>query len=202
MKLSTAIFDLDGTLIDSEDQWNQAFTKVLVNLGAKDVGNNPTEFGLPLEDNWRKLLEKYNINTDKSMKELRRLTYYAYSKILSEVRMKDGASDFLGRLENRGIKLALATNCERWIVEEIFAIFDIEKFFDAVVTGEEVSRRKPDPEMFLVAADKLDTDPGECLVIEDSLSGIKAAAGAGMKYININDTKGFSEITTGLIDSL
>ena len=79
----------------------------------------------------------------------------------------------------------MATSNTWDIVENIFDYLHIEKYFDSVTTGEEVSFKKPEPDIFLVALDKMGIEPERCLVFEDSESGIEAAKGAGMKVIGI-----------------
>lgn len=75
MKISAAIFDLDGTIIDSREQWAKAFLEVLKILGKNPPDEDPVEHGFPIEDNWRIILPKYQIKTDKTVEELKDLTY-------------------------------------------------------------------------------------------------------------------------------
>lgn len=99
--------------------------------------------------------------------------------------IKRGLEVFIKSLRDSGIKIALATSNVWYIYEKVMAKVPIENFFDSVTTGEEVANKKPAPDLFLAAADKLDATPEECLVIEDSASGIKAAHQAGMRVIAI-----------------
>jgi HAD superfamily hydrolase (TIGR01549 family) len=215
MKLAAVIFDLDGTLIDTEDAWGRAFAETLRSLGARNVDDHPEEFGLPIDDNWRMLLVKYKITTDKKIDELRTITYQNYVKTLREVTLIEGAKDFLDSLKGMGIKIALATNCEWWVVEKIFDYLGLNEFFDATVMAEETSNQKPAPEALLLASDKLGELPGNCLVVGDSLTDVEAAKHAGMKVAIIDSSKrekwikgadltvgSFSEITPEAIDQL
>ncbi len=83
------------------------------------------------------------------------------------------------------MKLALATSNSWWVVEKIFAKLNVEHFFDSITTAEEVSNKKPSPEIFLSASEKLMIDPEFCLIIEDAQSGIEAAHGAKIKVVGL-----------------
>lgn len=185
MKISAVIFDLDGTVLDNEDEYGAAFKKVLESLGAKVNTNYPQTGGIGVKENWPGLLKKYHLKTRKSLDELASDTQKEYLKLLSKVRVKKGLENFIKQLREDGIKTALATSNVWFIVERVFEEIPIEGLFDSVATGEEVVNKKPSPDLFLVAADKLDVAPEECLVIEDSHSGIEAAHEAGMRVIAI-----------------
>ncbi|MGA3292235.1 MAG: HAD family phosphatase [Candidatus Microgenomates bacterium] len=215
MILSAVIFDLDGTLINSSGLWSKAFSEVLKSLGKEPISEHPEIPGVGIEDNWRILLVKYNITTDKTLDELKSLTYKHYVKFLQDIKLIEGARNFLENLRESNIEIALATNCEWWVVEEVFKKLDLDGVFDATVTGEEILNKKPFPDAFLLAADKLDVPAKDCLVIGDTQSDIDAAKSAGMKVIIISDLEDeknltgadlivgkFSEITPKLIAQL
>lgn len=215
MKISAVIFDLDGTLIDSEDQWSKAFVKVLKRLGKTVTEKSPQIQGLSNKSNWNILLSKYDIKTNKSLDELEHLTLVEYAKLIGQITLRDGGVELIESLKDSGIKVALATSTEWWIVEKVFENLKIEGLSDSVTTGEEVINKKPAPDTFLKAADKLGLTAEECLVIEYSLSGIEAVKEAGMKVIAVDwnggkkelkkadlVVEGFSEITPKVLDDL
>ena len=185
MKPSAVIFDLDGTVLDNEDEYGASFKKVLESLGAKDVSDFPHVRGIGVKENWPGLVEKYDIKTDKPSEVLARLTQEEYLKQIESVTIKDGLREFVDSLKEKGIKTALATSNDRWIVDKIFEKLRLDSFFDMVTTGEEARLKKPEPDLFLVTADKLGVTPSECLVIEDAASGIAAAHSAGMKAVGL-----------------
>jgi beta-phosphoglucomutase len=185
MNISAVIFDLDGTVLDNEDEYATSFKNVLESLGAKDIPDFPHVRGIGVKENWPVLLEKYKIKTDKTPEILAHLTQQEYLKQLNTVTLKPGLEEFVGLLREKGIATALATANEYLIVEEVLTKLKLESYFDAVTTAEEVRFSKPDPDLFLVAADKLGYPANECLVIEDSQSGITAAHAAGMHSIGI-----------------
>lgn len=215
MKFVAVIFDLDGTLIDSRDQWGKAFAEVLRSLGKNVTDSHPEIPGVSIEDNWQMLIKKYQVTTDKTLDDLRTLTYRYYVKLLPEISLMEGARDFLDSLKDSGIRIGLATSCEWWVVDEVFKKLSLDGIFDATITSEETPNKKPFPDAFLLAADKLDTPPEGCLVVGDTPSDIEAARSAGMKVIVIsggrdkNSLKGadlivenFPEITPEVIDAI
>ncbi len=185
MKSSAVIFDLDGTVLDNEDEYGASFKKVLESLGATDVPDIPQVGGIGVKENWPILLEKYGVETKKSMEELAHETQEEYLKQLDKVTLKAGFEDYISSLRKAGIKTALATSNGWWVVDDVFEKLKLEKYFDIVTTGEEVEYKKPDPALFLLTADKLGVGPEDCLVIEDAASGIEAAKKAGMKVFAI-----------------
>ena len=185
MKLLAVIFDLDGTVLDNEDEYGIAFKEMLSKLGKKTDSEFTHTQGIGMEENWKKLIPKYKIKTKKSTKELSKETQKAYLKMLSRVTLKEGVRGFIKDLKDSGIFVALATSNTWPTVEKVFDTLSLEGVFDTMTTGEEAKLKKPNPEIFLLTAQKLGVDPEDCLVIEDTEAGIKAAKDAGMKVIAI-----------------
>ncbi len=187
MKIAAVIFDLDGTVLSNEDEYGLAFKKVLGRLGAKVHTDYPQTGGIGVKENWPGLLRKYKVKTKKSLDELASETQEEYLKLLPKIRIKKGLEKFIEELKKSGIKTALATSSVWFVVEAAFKkIPKLQDLFDSITTGEEVILKKPAPDLFLVAADKIDVKPEHCLVIEDSESGIEAAHQAGMKVIALS----------------
>ena len=185
MTISAVIFDLDGTVLDNEDEYGAAFRTILRLLGKKVEKKYPHIGGIGVKENWPRLLAKYKIKTKKTFEELTLETQNEYLKRIGEVTLKKGFEDFVADLKNSGISCALATSNAWWIVEAISEIHPLSHFFDTITTGEEVDFKKPDPDLFLLTAQKIGVESSECLVIEDSNAGIEAAHRAGMKAIGI-----------------
>ena len=216
MTISAVIFDLDGTVLGNEDEYGAAFGKVLRSLGKHVDKKYPHTQGIGVKENWPLLLSKYHIKTKRTMEELARATQDAYLQKLSEVNVKDGFEKFVKALKVLGIQVALATSNAWWIVNEIKGELSIEGMFDVVTTGEEVAYNKPDPDIFILTAEKLGLAPQDCLVIEDSRAGIEAAHRAGMKVVAISRDaehakslkeadlviKGFRLLTPSVLSSL
>ena len=103
--------------------------------------------------------------------------------------VKEGATQILGKLEERGIKLALATSSTTKDAENYLEIAGLRNYFFVVVGGDQVQRGKPHPEIYLLVANLLNLDPNRCIVFEDSDVGLQAAYAAGIKVILIPDLK-------------
>jgi HAD superfamily hydrolase (TIGR01509 family) len=216
MRFAAVIFDLDGTIIKSEKEWGMAFVNVLRNLGVVVDSKHPQTAGVSANSNWEKLIRKYNIKTDKTLDELSVLTYIEYEKLIPMITLSDGVLEFMDVLNESGVQLALATSTKWETTDMVLKQFGLDDYFDSITTGEEVDNPKPAPDIFLLASEKLGIDPADCLVIEDSVSGVDAATDAGMKVIavsneeekeeNLEDAdlvvESFSEITSEAIDAI
>jgi HAD superfamily hydrolase (TIGR01509 family) len=215
MILSLAIFDLDGTVLDNEETYGKAFSYILKKLGVKRINSTrPHTRGIGVSENWPILIKKYKIKTNKSIDELTVETQREYMKLAKDVEVKEGFEVFASELKESGVLLALATSNTWPVVEAVFDTTPIEKYFDVVTTGEETFAKKPDPEIFLLTADKLGIKPEDCLVFEDSRAGIKAALEAGMKAVGIKDEEdedldgtsltieSFEELNPSIVSSL
>jgi beta-phosphoglucomutase len=215
MKISAVIFDLNGTILEDEDEYGKAFNKVLKSLGVDSKSEYPHEKGIGVKENWHKLLEKYEIHTDKTPDMLAKETQDAYLEEIGSLTVRTGFDDFVERLNESGIQIALATSNTWEQTDKILDIIDLQDVFEVVTTSDEVIYNKPDPYLFTVTADKLGVERSDCLVLEDSPAGIEAAKRAGMKVIAITSDDGmgriskadlivesFSEITPQVIDQL
>ncbi len=216
MIISAVIFDLDGTVLNNEDEYGRAFNKVLKSLGVNSGTDYPQVGAIGVHENWPILIAKYKIKTSKTIEELALATQDAYLSQINQVALKPGIGEFVKDIKDSGVLTALATSSNWFIVQEDFDHLKLDSFFDTVVTAEEVENKKPEPDLFLKAAEKLGVEPKECLVIEDAPAGIKAAHAAGMKVIGIarNDetedslieadlvVRGYDEITPELLTKL
>lgn len=187
MKLSAVIFDLDGTVLDNEEQYGRAFKSVLKDLGVNTKEKRPQIAGIGVKENWPHLLKRYKIKTDFSIDDLAVSTQSAYRELIPGVKIREGFKKFISGLRSSGVATALATSNNWTTVESDFEELWIGDYFDVVTTAEEVRATKPDPDLFRETAAKLGVQADECLVVEDALSGIKAAKSAGMKAIGIGE---------------
>ncbi len=185
MKISAIIFDLNGTVLSDEDEYGEAFANVLKGVGVKVESIYPHTRGIGVEENWSLFVKKYKLKTDKTIEELSQETQNEYYKLIPRITLKNGFEDFVNGIRESGIKTALATSNSWPAVEKLFDRFDIAKYFDCVTTAEEVVQKKPDPQIFVLAAEKLGIAAENCLVIEDSVAGVEAAHAAGMKAVVI-----------------
>lgn len=186
MNYSAVIFDLDGTVILNEDVYAEAFCQVLRGHGVSVVNGEYVHTpGIGMEKNWENLKKDFNLPEDLSVSLLTHETQDEYHKRLREVDVRPGFYDLQESLVENGILLGLATSNDWWLVEDELDDLGLQRYFNVTVTREEVAEPKPEPDIFFKVAEKLAVEPLDCIVIEDSVAGIKAAKEAGMKAIAV-----------------
>lgn len=180
------IFDWDGTLADTKIAILTSFQKVLRKIGC-NVSNEFVErcIGIGTRSTFTKVLEATNISfTDETIEELAKRKVELQIELSQTVNLFEGAVDLLHALHGR-ITMALASMSNRKVVDKLLNEKAVRKYFDVVITADEVLQQKPNPEVFLNCAKKLRFPPEECVVVEDSIFGVKAAKEAEMKCIAI-----------------
>ncbi|QAA35030.1 HAD family hydrolase [Clostridium manihotivorum] len=185
--IKAAIFDLDGTLIDSLWIWDKIDTDYLINKGLTKPDNLKEEIGhLSFEQTALYFKNKFNIsdNIEDIMDEWHSMAVAHYRE---DVKLKPGAKDFLLRLKALNIKIGLATSNSQELLRAALEANGVYELFDSITTTDEVSRGKNFPDVYLLAADKLGITPNECVVFEDILVAVKGAKAAGMKVVGVYD---------------
>jgi beta-phosphoglucomutase len=180
------IFDWDGTLADTTKVVVQAFQGVLVEVGCV-IADRFIErlMGVGTKKTFEEALKECNIEFDDAMLDnLVRDKIESQVELFEEVGLFKGATELLEELQGR-TKIALATMSGRKVIDRLLLEKRIESCFKVLVTADDVNKPKPDPEVFLVSAAKLGVDPKDCVVIEDSVFGVKAAKAAKMKCIAV-----------------
>jgi HAD superfamily hydrolase (TIGR01509 family) len=215
MMIKGIIFDMDGVIVDSNsfhyDNWNMHFKKHFNIIIPKE--DFASRLGESAKDFTKYFLDKYKIKADyeKVLEEI--LTYY--EKNSKKLKLKQGIIEALPILKKK-YKIAMATGANRDWAMHIVTSFGITDYFDYIIAGNEVRKAKPEPEIFLKAAEVLKLKPEECIVIEDAALGIEAAKRAGMYCISIPDEltklqdhgkadlhlKSITEINYGLLKKL
>ncbi|HTK20633.1 MAG TPA: HAD family phosphatase [Mucilaginibacter sp.] len=182
-----AIFDMDGTLIDNTPfhfiSWQTLFRKY--NKGELNRQTYYTEIsGVPIIETLRRIFGEDHDET--SLKELLREKeeFYRNEYAPHLVAIK-GLESFLVELKHAGVKMAMATSATVEDIDFILNKIPIRDDFNEIVNSSMVTKPKPDPQIFLKAAELLNVPPERCVVFEDSFAGIKAANAAGMKVIGI-----------------
>ena len=184
---SAAIFDLDGTLLDSMHVWEKIDIDFLFKRGIPVPDDYArTIAALSFQEVARYTIDRFSLETteEEIMREWREMARHAYA---NEVRLKPHAKEYLTALKARGIKLATATSLHPELSEPALRNNGIYDFFDAHCSADEVGRGKEFPDVFLRAAEKLHVPPNTCIVFEDILPAIKSAKQAGMRVYCIQD---------------
>lgn len=187
-KIQGVIFDQDGLLFDTE-----RLSAVAWNLAGDELGFHLEESflrtirGANAQDSARRFQETFGDAFD--FMKLRKRKQEHFLRILREREMpvKNGARELLAYLREQGYRVALATASTREYSLENLQRAEITEYFDEIITGDMVQEAKPNPEIFLKAAEKLGVEPGQCLVLEDSLNGVEAGLRGGFVTIMVPD---------------
>lgn len=186
-KIKAVLFDLDGTLVDSMWMWKaidiEYLSRYQIEL-PEDLAQCIEGMSFTETANYMKA--RFQIPEDV---ETIKATWneMAYEKYAFEVPLKNGAYDFLKRLKQQKIRLAIATSNSRELAETVLRSHQILDWFDVIVTGCDVKIGKPAPDVYLTAAQLIGVKPEECLVFEDIPQGIIAGKRAGMTVYAIED---------------
>jgi beta-phosphoglucomutase len=180
------IFDWDGTLADTRQAIVIAFQKALSEINCKvSDGYIERRIGIGAAETFRDLLRSAKMQFDeKLIQHLIERKSQLEIELTNQVKLFPGAKELLEALHGK-VKMGLASMNNRSVIIHLLNANDLGKYFDAVLTAESISHSKPDPEIFLKAASKLKTSPEKCVVIEDSIFGVKAAKLANMSCIAV-----------------
>ena len=209
LEIKAVLFDMDGVIFDTEAVWKKAFFKSNKKYGLNlSEEYRQKEMAGRQEVDIRKMMktEFPNVNIDEYRDYMRSLVFEEIKS--SKNLLKNGFVETIEDLKNNGIKLALATSSGLDRCDILFsnASLDYNELFDAVVTKEIVKNGKPNPEVFLKAAEKLGVNPKNCAVFEDSILGINAAHNAGMIPVMVVDLiepdKETKKLTNNVVHSL
>lgn len=181
------IFDMDGLMFDTERMWDTFWAPCLEKRG---LPAPPPEFytgcrGLAGENLKRHLKEYYpQIDPQKLLDDV---WAYGARQLAAGVPCKPGLKELLAWLEQVGMPRIVASSSPRGMIEMNLQTTGVARYFHDVVCGSDVPRSKPDPAIFLEAARRLDLNPKDCLVLEDSFNGVRAGAAAGAVTIMVPD---------------
>ncbi|MCW4024631.1 MAG: HAD-IA family hydrolase [Candidatus Bathyarchaeota archaeon] len=186
-----AIFDMDGTMFDTETLRFKMLKQASKEIYGQEISDQLLYNSLGISAVTAENLAKECYGDDYPYKKIRARADQLERGYVREkgVPVKEGLYNLLERLKKNGVLIALATSSRREIAEEYLINARVLRFFDITVCGEEVEKGKPDPEIFLKAANELNCEPANCIIIEDSRNGLIAASAAGGIPIFIKDIK-------------
>lgn len=193
--MTAAIFDMDGVLIDSGAHHRHAWRTLLAELGTEPAHpehwrltiGRPSEEAIPL------LLGR-RVSDAEARRLARRKRDLYQERAQAGMEPVPGVPEFLHALERQHVPRAVGTSASRWDAERLLDDLGLLRFFDVVVTADDVMLGKPDPEVWAQAARRLRVTPAHCVVFEDAPVGIQAARAAGMRAIGVTTAHTAAEL--------
>lgn len=190
--IKAMIFDVDGTLVDSEPLHNLAWQQALGNIRGRETvladevfaaisGKRPIDIA-------RMFVSGMSLSA--TPEELLHDKTELFVESLGQVKPMPGAVELVKRVsQTKTTKLAIGTSLDRHLLSKVLEQLDIADAFDVIVTGDEITNGKPDPETYLRVVEKLGLEPNQCLVFEDSRAGIQSAQSAGCNVVMVRSDK-------------
>lgn len=184
--LKGAIFDHDGLMFDTEKIWQKNWQKEAAAMGIK----LPEEFKHDIcgssGDLMNAVIKKYYGVKD-GHAIIERVVEGVHQDEAVSIEEKKGLQEILAMFQRHGVVMAVASSSPEAMIRKNLENAGIASYFQAVVSGQHVAHGKPEPDIFLLAAEKIQIDPQECYVFEDAMNGVKAGFAAGCRTIMIPD---------------
>ena len=183
------LFDLDGVIIDTESQYDQFWSKA-----GKDYNSGIENFEKVIKGTTLpNILSRYFSHLSEEKRNELEAANHAFDLQLDTITIP-GALEFLIESKKAGIKTGLVTSSDNDKLEMVFRKLPIKQYFDTVVSADRITKGKPDPMCYLLAAKDLNVSPENCYVFEDSFSGIASGNAAGMKVVGLSTTNSAESI--------
>lgn len=181
--ISAIITDFDGTLVNTFESNYCAYKEAFEKYGYSITEEQYKEcFGLRYDG----LCERFNIK-DEHKQLIKDLKKEVYPKYFDKLKLNTYLMMIINAAKNMNIKICIASTASKENLYNVLNHFNIEKYFDLIITGEDVKFGKPNPEVYNIALNKLDCKSDEAIVFEDSDVGCLAAYDAGINYIKIDN---------------
>ena len=181
------LFDLNGTVIDDMEFHAEAWHEILTN----DLGADMTWEEVKKEmygknsEVLARIFGKNHFSEEEATKVSLQKEQYYQQAYKPHLKLINGLHDFLRQAAAHNVKMAIASAAITDNINFVVDNLDVRQYFDALVSADDVTTSKPDPETFLKAAEKLQADPADCIVFEDAPKGVEAAQNAGMRCVVI-----------------
>lgn len=190
MSKEAVIYDVDGTLINSEPLHVEAWKRTLAKHG-RVISELPDEFQQTMAGKKpiviaTGMVNELGINVAPEF-FLKSKTEIFLSLSSAQLEAMPGSVESVIRLHEAGYRLAIGTSLDRVYLESVLLKLAITEIFEVVVTGDEILKGKPDPETYLVVTEKLNLSPSQCVVLEDARTGVEAAKSSGAFCIAIEN---------------
>lgn len=188
--IKALIFDMDGVIVDSEPIHERAEIEVCREFGMEVPKREWDNFrGKKIEDIFLYASQTYGTGSEPIEKMIKRKISLYLDYALNDIELVAGVYNFLQELKkNKKYQYALTTSGRKGMQEKILKKFNLADFFEIMITSEDVTNGKPHPEPYAITVQKLDEQPRDCLVIEDSDNGILSARAAGCQACGITTT--------------
>ena len=183
-----AIFDMDGTLFDTEKLYRQAWLDIAEEFGEEKNYELPTAIsGTNLGEESLRIIKKFYPNIDAEA-YLARVLVEVRAAAEKNLELMAGVEEILKFFKAANVKMAVASSAPVAAIEKNLTRSNLRGYFEVLVGGDKVKHGKPAPDIFLLAAEELNLEPNDCYIFEDSFNGIRSAAASGGAAIMIPDT--------------
>ena len=191
--MKAVIFDMDGVLIDSQPYHFKADIDTMAEYGViKDQKFYEAFAGTLTDNRMRTLRDMFGLDVPAEKLIEKREKMILDIMANEDIKPVSGIPELLRSIKALGLKTAVASSSGIELIKLVLDRLGIAVYFDSITSGNDVKRGKPDPDVFLLAAERIGVNPRDCFVVEDSENGVKAAKSAGMKALGyINPTSGY-----------
>ncbi len=181
------VFDMDGLLLDTETLWHEAEVELFARHGDEFTWEDKLAvIGTNREITGRYFAQRLGGTPERGLELVDEMIELMHARVKQAVDARPGAVELVTKLrELPDVRLGLASNSPRHLVDSALASAHLIDAFDAIVTSDDVEHAKPDPDIYLLACERLGVRPGETLALEDSASGVAAAKAAGLTCIGV-----------------